>query len=99
MQIVEIDGSSWKTTRDAVEGLLSALKPIGGHGSSIDAFIDSMIYGGMLETEPPYEVVVRGISSPQAITFVSDLASALVEARKWRRANYGDDVQVVVSIT
>jgi hypothetical protein len=93
---ITVDGASWRTAVDAIDGLLKALRPFGMHGNSIDAFIDSMIYGGMLEVEPPYEVVVENVESPDARSFVDDLSVALVEARAWRRANYGDEVEVSV---
>jgi len=91
-----VDGSDWLTAIDAVEGLLRALRPLGDHGSSIDAFIDSMIYGGMLEAEPPYEVVVENLRAPLAVEFIDELSGALTEARAWRRANYGDEVDVSI---
>lgn len=91
-----VDGSDWLTAIDAIEGLLRALRPLGDHGSSIDAFIDSMIYGGMLETEPPYEVVVENLIAPLAVEFIDELSGALTEARAWRRANYRDEVDVSI---
>jgi len=91
-----VDASDWLTALDAIEGLLRALRPLGDHGSSIDAFVDSMIYGGMLETEPPYELAVKNLKAPLAVEFIDALSEALTEARAWRRANYGDEVDVSI---
>jgi len=97
-RMIEVDAGRWRTAVDAVAGLKLALGAVDGHGDGIDAFIDSMIYGGMLEAETPYEVVVRGLAHNKARTFIEDLSQALGEVREWRRANYGDDVRVSVSL-
>ncbi|MBU2134803.1 MAG: hypothetical protein KKA45_01265 [Alphaproteobacteria bacterium] len=91
-----VDATGWRTAIDAIDGLLDALRPLDRHGSSIDAFIDSMIYGGMLEVEPPYEVVVENLEAPDAISFVDRLSVALTEARAWRLANRGVEVNVSI---
>jgi hypothetical protein len=93
-KLIEIDGREWERAADACIGLLTALRPRGAHGASIDAFVDSMIYGGLLCVEPPYEVVIRNIQSPEAAVFLRDLSVALAYARQERKANRGDDVDV-----
>lgn len=96
--IIEVDAARWRTAVDAVFGLREALGAVDGHGGGIDAFIDSMIYGGMLEAEPPYDVVVRGLEPSEAREFIEELSRALSEARDWRKAHYGDDVKVGISL-
>jgi hypothetical protein len=98
MRTIILDGSGWKTVLEFYSALLSALGPLGGHGSSVDAFIDSMIYGGMLKTDPPYEVIVRNVSSSEVRRGVEELSDALAEARSWRRKHYGDDVEVALRL-
>lgn len=98
MKAFDVDGATWRTDIDAIDGLLAALKPLGVHGSGIDAFIDSMIYGGMLEAEPPYQVNVRNLTAPEPRAFIQELSAALAEARDWRKVHYGDDVQVAIHL-
>jgi hypothetical protein len=98
MRTIILDGSQWRTVIDFYNALRSALGAIDGHGSSVDAFIDSMIYGGMLKTEPPYEVLVQSVVSPEVLRDVEALSRALAEARTWRRENRGDDVEVALRL-
>jgi hypothetical protein len=97
-KIIEIDGSRWRTSSDAVDGLRAALGAVEGHGTGVDAFIDSMIYGGMLEAEPPYEVVVHGLASCEAAAFIEQSSQALIDASAWRKAHYGDDAHVALHV-
>ena len=98
MRHIVLNGADWKTCLDFYDALLAALGPLGGHGHSVDAFIDSMIYGGMLEAEPPYEVCVRSVGDPGVRADVLELSRYIAEARAWRRANYGDDVDVAITL-
>ena len=95
---IEIDGNKWRHVGDAIIGLRVALGAIPSHGNSIDAFIDSMVYGGMLEVDPPYLIIVSNVQSPDAAKFIKELSQELVEARAWRKEHYGDDVDVSVSL-
>lgn len=98
MRTINLDGSYWGTCADFYNALLNALGPRDGHGSNVNAFIDSMIYGGMLEIEPPYTVVVQNVRSPEVHRYVQELSDALAKARRWRRQNYGDDVEVTLRL-
>ena len=94
METIFLDGADWTHVLDFYKALRSALRPIDGHGLSVDAFIDSMIYGGMLEIEPPYEVVVRNVGPAHIRRAVEELSHYLGKARAERRATCGDDVEV-----
>jgi RNAse (barnase) inhibitor barstar len=98
MQTIVLDGSHWTNMVEFSNDLVKALKPLGGHGSSVDAFIDSMIYGGMLEIEPPYQVVIQNVVCPEVRRGIQELSSALAEARKERQQNYGVDVEVSLQL-
>jgi hypothetical protein len=96
MQTIRIDGSEWTTPLEFYDALLLALGQYEGHGRGVDAFIDSMIYGGMLQTEAPYEVLVENVASDLVQSEVDVLARALADARAERRARLGDDVEVTL---
>jgi len=59
MRIVELDAAGWTTVGDFLEALKKALGAPKWHGTSYNAMIDSMVYGGINEVELPYEVHVR----------------------------------------
>lgn len=95
MKTITIDGEGWETGLDFYRDLLLALgSSLAWHGASIDAFIDSMVYGGMLPIEPPYEVVVENLGSEEVRKDVQDLADALSEAQQWRLKHEGSASEV-----
>ncbi|WP_304170061.1 hypothetical protein [Phenylobacterium aquaticum] len=96
MQTIRIDGSEWTTPLEFYDALLQALGQYEGHGRGVAAFIGSMIYGGMLQTEPPYEVLVENVTSDLVQAEVDVLSRALAEARNDRRVRCGDDVEVTL---
>ena len=60
MRAVELDVSECETKMDFVKALKAVIEAPEGHGSSPDAFVDSMVWGGMNRIDPPYEVRVTG---------------------------------------
>ena len=98
--VIEIDGSQWKTAIDFLTALRTAVGAPHWHGWSPDAFIDSTIWGGINELEPPYEIHVIGSGqTPQEVKDYIDLmTSVLEEARKWRLENRGDDIDVSLRV-
>jgi Barstar (barnase inhibitor) len=60
MNFVHLDAREWNTPLDFYEALLAALGAPHWHGRSINALIDSMIYGGINEIEPPLTVRITG---------------------------------------
>ena len=60
MQIIQLDASKWKTVLDFCRAILSAIGAPERHGKSLDAFIDSMVWGGINAVEPPYTVRISG---------------------------------------
>jgi hypothetical protein len=65
-----------------------------------DAFVDSMIWGGMNSIEPPYTVQIKNITgAPEEVAdFVSLMISVIKEARQERFKRRGDDVEVSISV-
>jgi RNAse (barnase) inhibitor barstar len=58
MRIIKLDASQWKTPLDFYDALLSALEAPEWHGWSINALIDSMVWGNINAVEPPYRIWV-----------------------------------------
>ncbi|MEZ0262190.1 MAG: hypothetical protein ACAH80_14375 [Alphaproteobacteria bacterium] len=58
--ILEIDASNWKSMSDYCAAMCAALGSPEGHGCSVAAFIDSMVYGDMNAVEPPYTIRIKG---------------------------------------
>lgn len=65
MTHLELDASEWFTPFDFYRALLTELGAPEWHGCSIDALVDSMIFGGINSVVPPYRLTVAGLSSPQ----------------------------------
>ena len=60
--LIDLDATNWRSILDFYAALLTALRAPEWHGSSVDALVNSMIWGGINEIEPPYTVRVFGIS-------------------------------------
>jgi hypothetical protein len=66
---------------------------------SPDAFVDSMIWGGINSVQPPYTVQIKNLAnSPiEVVDFVSLMASVIEEARQERFRRRGDNIEVNIS--
>jgi hypothetical protein len=68
MRIIELDAGKWATDLDFYNALLAALGSPKWHGYSVDALVDSMIWGGINAVEPLYIVRVQNVSRlPKAV--------------------------------
>jgi RNAse (barnase) inhibitor barstar len=56
MNVIDLDANDWKTALDFYEAILAAIGAPRWHGRNVNALIDSMIYGGISELEPPFTV-------------------------------------------
>ena len=63
MPRIELDAAGWTKVLDFYEALLAALGAPRGHGRNINALIDSMVYGGICEIDPPYELRIRNVGN------------------------------------
>lgn len=63
MKKIVLDASSWRVPLDLYDALLPAIGAPLWHGTSINALVDSMIYGSINEVTSPYVVVVLGTKS------------------------------------
>jgi len=61
MRVIEIDGGNWQSVKEFLTALRAAIGAPDELGWSVDAFIDSMIWGGINEIDPPYEIRIFGL--------------------------------------
>lgn len=95
MQFIELDGSEWSERLDFWNALREALGVVPEHGTSIDAFIDSIFYHPeLLRVPPPFLILVKR-PHPTALADVEQMSAALAEARQ----DYdGDDIQASILV-
>ena len=96
MNTIKLDASNWANSLDFYDALLPALGSPEWHGKSVNALIDSIIWGGINAGEPPYTVETSTATRlPDDIICEVKLArDALAEARDEFRAARGHDVDV-----
>jgi len=89
MKLIQLEASAWLSPDDFFAALLPALGAPSWHSWSFNALDDSL-YGGINEIEPPFTVLVTGVSGlPDAMkTFLADAVDVFTDARK----QYGEDV-------
>jgi hypothetical protein len=99
MRLIELDGGEWKTPLDFLQSLADAIGSPEWHGMSPDAFVDSMIWGGINSVQPPYTVQIKNIANAptEVADFVSLMASVIKEARQERFQRRGDNIEVNIS--
>ena len=95
---IQLSAGAWKEAIDFVDALKGALGAIKGCGSSVNAMIDLMVYGGMSRIEPPYVVKISGVdAAPQEVRdHIALIAQAVAAARKWKKEHHGEDVEVSI---
>jgi len=94
MRLIQLDAKGWKSQLDFIPSLTRALGSCEGHGMSPDAFVDSMIWGGMNSVEPRYTVQISNLNAaPKEVAdYVSLMISAISEGRQ-RFQRHGEDIQ------
>ncbi|WP_304186435.1 hypothetical protein [Phenylobacterium aquaticum] len=98
MRTIEIDGAACATVKAFCAVLKDEIRALPGHGDSIEAFVDSMIWGGLSQLPPPYLVRVRGLHGGPIAAFVKELSESLGYARMERRDRKGEDIEVMVQL-
>lgn len=100
MRMIEIDAAACATVKDFCKVLKEEIRAMPGHGDSLEAFVDSMIWGaaGMSTLPPPYTVRVRGLRGGPVAAFVRDLSNALGQARMDRRDRKGEDIEIMLQM-
>jgi hypothetical protein len=100
MRVIELDASTWKTPLDFMRALKTAIGAPEWHGSNLNAFIDSMIWGGINSLEPPYTVIITktGDVPSNVADAIRVLSTALSEQREWKLSHRGEDVDVSLKV-
>lgn len=98
MNTIEINASGCWNRKEFAKLLQETIQALPGHGSSVEAFVDSMVFGTMSELSPPYRIVVLGDLRPEVRAFAADLSNAIGQARLERRTRRGDDVEVSLKV-
>lgn len=101
MRIIELDASGWNTSNDFVSALKIAIGAPDWHGSSVNAFVDSMGTGGINAVEPPY--VVRVVNArhlgQDVIELIAAISSAVEKRRLYEATRTGEDLVVGLEMT
>jgi Barstar (barnase inhibitor) len=98
MWIVELRADSWVTAMDFANALKKAIGAPHWHGSSPDAFLDSMIYHDDINAlKAPYTVKICGASnaSPQAQEAIHLLARLINEKSA---SDQGTDLEINIFV-
>ena len=82
-RLIKLDAGGWKVPLDFYEALLAALEAPDWHGRSINALIDSMVWGNINAIEPPYRILIVATSNlPMAVKKeLDDAVSAINNAQ------------------
>jgi hypothetical protein len=88
---ITLDASDWREPLDFCMALKRALGCSEGHGSSVDAFVDSMLWVDMNSVKPPYMVRVHNLdrTSSGVRQMILDLAEVLHLSEAEYRERYG----------
>ncbi len=62
MKVINLDASNWVLWSDFYAALFEGLGSPHWHGKNLDALIDSMVYGGINEIEPPYRIIISQVA-------------------------------------
>ena len=100
MRIIHLDATKWKTVLDFCRALRAAIGAPNYHGNSPDAFIDSMIWGGINAVEPPYTIRISGAATlpkdvrEQVELVKQDLASGRVDYQNRQSGDVGVAIEI-----
>ncbi|MCW5697481.1 MAG: hypothetical protein KIS96_12215 [Bauldia sp.] len=98
--VIQLDASQWRRPADVDQALKAALGAPEGHGKGPDAWIDSMVYGGMNAIEPPYRVDVANTSNLDEATwyYLLLISTSVALARMEKMAQSGIDTDVSIAV-
>jgi hypothetical protein len=98
MQIVELHAGGWVTATDFANALKKAIGAPDWHGSSVDAFLDSMIYHDEINAlKSPYTIRIGDVdkAKPEAQDAIRLLARLINERGASDR---GTDLEVTILV-
>lgn len=98
MRIIELQAGAWRSILDFYRALLAALQAPSWHGESLDAVIDSVVWGGINGLQPPYTIRITGGASltPDIREEIELLARHIAEHREDHRRWHSRDVEVAL---
>jgi hypothetical protein len=98
MQIVELHADGWVTALDVVNALKKAIGAPDWHGSSVNAFVDSMVYDDDINAlKSPYTIKISGVdkAKPEAQEEIRCLVQVINEHSASDR---GSELEVTLRI-
>jgi len=60
MTVIELDAATWKSAIDFYATFFKALGAPDWHGTSVNALVDSIVYGDINAVDPPFTVRIHG---------------------------------------
>ncbi len=84
MRIIDLDGTRWREVMDFYRAILPAIGAPRWHGESVNALVDSMIWGRINAVDPPYKVRIRG-TARMPKTVLNEVEQAEQIVRRQRR--------------
>ncbi len=96
MRIISLDASNWKEPLDFYDAILPALGAPSWHGCSVDALLDTMIWGDFNQVKPPYIIEINHTKNLPAAAMQELIwtRQSIVEARAEHQERKGYDVDV-----
>jgi hypothetical protein len=100
MRIIELDASGCTTVLSFYDALLAAIEAPHWHGHSIDALIDSMVWGDINGIEGPYRIHVTGsrARSAEVQAEILLIAQCLMEGRADHSRRGRTDMDVALEV-
>ncbi|MGD0634408.1 MAG: hypothetical protein ABSA13_09055 [Beijerinckiaceae bacterium] len=95
-KLIALDAAKWKSGLDFYKAILPAIGAPEWHGTSVNALVDSMIWGNFNTVSPPYIVEIRSTKNLPA-EIMQELTWAredIIEARNEYKKKRGCDVEV-----
>jgi RNAse (barnase) inhibitor barstar len=77
MWTVKLDATSWGSVSDFYSALLGAIGAPDWHGRSMDALVDSLVFGGINTLRPPIEIIVCNVAKLTRVCLDSGFSSGL----------------------
>lgn len=98
MRLIELKADTWRSAMDCVTALKAAIEAPEWHGSSADAFADTMVFHEEVNgLKSPYRILVTGLdrAAPEAQTAARQIAEVVNNAAK---RDKGTDLDVGIVI-
>jgi hypothetical protein len=99
--IIELDAADWKHFADFHKAFCVALGAPNWHGTSINAYLDSILWGDINKIDPPYILQVKNSKNiPHDIReFIEILQQAIMDHRAESKMQRGYDVEAKLEFT